>query len=383
VNILPDAPASPPASPQAAPGGGLPVEYFDGRQARPQAGRLWRVGAQAVLRTAQGEHRWPWKDIDWPERTRHGTRTAHLPEGGSLHSAEAATWDAWMRHHQVHDSWVVRAQQSWRATLVAVVLLIAVGAGMYQWGLPWASQGVLHLVPLSVDQQIGASALDSMDGQLLRPSELPAETRERITRTFEQAARRYHQAHPPPGGTPREVRVHFRASRIGPNAFALPDGSLVMTDELVELLKDREDVIVGVLGHELGHVEARHGMRTLVQSTLLGAITSLALGDVSGLIATAPALLGHLHYSRQMEREADDTAIRFLQANGMRPSIMVTLFERLREDGHDKPPSGERSRPTAKPPQDGDEGLGIALSSHPADEERMARFRQADQAAAP
>lgn len=353
-----------PAAPHA-----LPVDYFDGRRARPLKSTLRRVGDHAVLNTPEGEVRLAWTDIDWPERTRHGGRTAHLATGGSLHSPDGPAWDAWLRAQQVSEGWVVRAQQSWRATVLAIAMLLLVGGGIYQWGLPWASRGLLQFVPISVDSQIGQSALDSMDGQLLRPSQLPPDTRQRIEQTFDQAALRYRQAHPMPDDAMPDVRLHFRASRIGPNAFALPDGSLVLTDELVELLKDREDIIIGVLGHELGHVEARHGMRTLVQSTMLGAITTLALGDVSGLVASAPALLGHLHYSRQMEREADDTAIRFLQANHMPPSIMVVLFERLRQEHKQASPDDDENN----------NRLGLALSSHPADDERMARFRAADQ----
>lgn len=350
---------------------GLCVDYFDGRRAKPLTSTLRREGDQAVLTTPEGELRLPWQDIEWPERTRHGGRTAHLVSGGSLHSADGPAWDAWLRAHQVSESWVVRAQQSWRATLLAVVMLVAMGAVMYRWGLPWATSGVLHWVPITVDAQIGQRALDSMDGQWLHPSRLPHDTQRRIAQGFEQAVQRYRQAHPSPHQAPPAVRVYFRASKLGPNAFALPGGSLVLTDELVALLEDREDVLIGVLGHELGHVEARHGMRAVVQSTLLGAVTTLALGDMSGLLASAPAVLGHLHYSRQMEREADDTAIRFLKANGMPPSIMVTLFERLRDDDPSRPPDQDEG------------GLGIALSSHPADEERMARFREAGQGLGP
>ncbi|OYU72188.1 MAG: hypothetical protein CFE45_40815, partial [Burkholderiales bacterium PBB5] len=45
------------------------------------------------------------------------------------------------------------------------------------------------------------------------------------------------------------------------NALALPGGTLIVTDAMVRLLADRPDVLVGVFGHELGHLQHRHGMR--------------------------------------------------------------------------------------------------------------------------
>ena len=76
---------------------GLCVDYFDGRRAKPLTSTLRREGDQAVLTTPEGELRLPWQDIEWPERTRHGGRTAHLASGGSLHSADGPAWDAWLR----------------------------------------------------------------------------------------------------------------------------------------------------------------------------------------------------------------------------------------------------------------------------------------------
>ena len=154
------------------------------------------------------------------------------------------------------------------------------------------------------------------------------------------------------------MRLHFHSGRLGANAFALPGGTIVVTDELVALLEGRDELLLGVLGHEAGHVSHRHGMRALVQSTLLGSITALAFGDFSSMLAGAPALLGHLAYSRNFEREADGEAIRLLQASGLSPELMVTVFERLQA-------------------QRGGRVLGIALASHPANAERIARFRAA------
>lgn len=112
-------------------------------------------------------------------------------------------------------------------------------------------------------------------------------------------------------------------------------------------------------------------MRLLVQTTLLGAATSVAFGDFSTLLAGAPALLGQLGYSRDLERLADDEAITVLRANGISPAAMVPLFGLLAAS----PGDSAASAPDTGRAQD--PGLGIAFSSHPADAERIARFRAA------
>jgi Zn-dependent protease with chaperone function len=170
--------------------------------------------------------------------------------------------------------------------------------------------------------------------------------------------------------SPRVPSRRGNATRLGPNAFALPGGVVIVTDEMLRMLEGRDDVLIGVLGHELGHVQRRHGMRVLVQTTLIGAVASALWGDISTVLAAAPALLGQSAYSREFEREADDDAIDLLRANGLSPTVMIELFERLQ-----KLRAADAADQGGKPNSGFD--LGIALASHPADTERIQRFRDA------
>jgi predicted Zn-dependent protease len=117
-------------------------------------------------------------------------------------------------------------------------------------------------------------------------------------------------------------------------------------------------------------VRLRHGMRMLVQVTLVGTVTTLAWGDFSALLAAAPALLGQMAYSRDLEREADSEAITLLRANGISPAVMLELFQRL---AGARPATGQAAGEKEAPAS----GLGIAFSSHPGDAERMRTFRDA------
>lgn len=343
----------------------LEADYFDGRSARAQRARVRLHEGVLRIEFAGGERRVALADVQWPERQRHGPRIAHLAPhagGGSLHSDDALSWDAFVNAlPRRREGWVVRMQQSWRGTLAAVVLLACVSVAGYLWGVPLAARGVLAATPPEADAAVGRLALQGIEGRWLKPSQLAADDRARRAAAF---ARMVEAAYPDPRTRPA-YELRFHASRIGPNAFALPGGTIVVTDELIRLMAGHDEAVLGVLAHELGHVRSRHGMRMLVQVSLIGAATSIALGDFSSVVAGVPALLGQMAYSRDAEREADAESVRMLKAAGVAPAVMVEFFERARawRDG----PEGRRLG--------GGVDFGIAFASHPADAERIAFFR--------
>ena len=325
--------------------------------------------------------------MQWPERQRHGERQAHLPEGGLLSSPDASAWDAWFAASAVQrDSLTVRWMQSWRAAVGALVLTIAVLAAGYVWGLPVAARHIAAWLPERVHQQIGDAAMESFREEWLLPTKLSAERQAALRTQFEQAVGRT----PAFAAAPPAWTLHFHATPqdgMGANAFALPGGHIVVTDDLVELLRDRPDVLIGVLGHELGHVQHQHGMRSVVQVGVLSAVAALVFGDISTLLTTAPVLLGHAAYSRDFEHEADRDAARLMRANGWDPAGFGVLFERLRDEharrgkGPDKDGGahqGQDGGPDRKADPHEDEGfsLPIGLSSHPPDAERVRRMRE-------
>ena len=217
-------------------------------------------------------------------------------------------------------------------------------------------------MPDSADEAVGELALNQIDGSgLMQPSTLSPREQQAMRDAFEQSVARLTVA-----DVPRH-HLEFRKSGIGPNAFALPGGTIVLTDELYRRMDGDRDILVGVLGHELGHLRHRHGMRMLVQATLIGTAAAAAWGDFSTVLAAAPTLLGQSGYARDFERDADADAIALLRANGISPAVMVELFERLA--------AARAPRDAAAADQRFD--LGIALASHPPDAERMRSFRAA------
>ena len=73
-----------------------------------------------------------------------------------------------------------------------------------------------------------------------------------------------------------KYEILFRSGRGMANAFALPAGQIIMTDELVELAENDDQIYAGLL-HEMGHVEMKHGIRRLLNDAGVAALIALAL----------------------------------------------------------------------------------------------------------
>lgn len=350
--------------------GQLESRWFDGRSPKPHAASL-RIehGELLVQIDAQDVRHYPVRGVRWPERRTHGQRQAELPDGSLLQHADAAEWDAWVQAHGLKDGAVVGWMQSWRTTLIALLGTVVVLAIAWQWGVPWLSQTLAHRMPVAIETHIGEQSLKQLEHMFLRPSQLPQAQQDDLHRRFQALVDRVDS-----DGAKSPWALSFYASpSLGPNAFALPGGQIVMTDELVKLLHDQPDALVGVFAHELGHVHHRDGLDMVIRASLISALVGLVLGDAGSFIASVPATLAAQAYSRSTERRADAFAARVLDQGALSPAVMVVFFERLRRAS-----SGEQGKDDADDAEEDAEGasLPISIASHPADEERIRFFRE-------
>ena len=117
------------------------------------------------------------------------------------------------------------------------------------------------------------------------------------------------------------------------NAFALPGGYLFMTRGILAHL-DNEAEMAGVLGHEIGHVTARHSVEQISRQQLagiglgIGMIVSEEVREFGGLAQTGLGLL-FLKYGRDDERQADDLGLRYMTREGYDPRQLPGVFETL------------------------------------------------------
>ncbi|MEO6388494.1 MAG: M48 family metalloprotease [Croceibacterium sp.] len=124
------------------------------------------------------------------------------------------------------------------------------------------------------------------------------------------------------------------------NAFAVPGGYVYITRNLVSLMNNEAE-LAGVLGHEVGHVAARHSakrQKAATRNSILGAIGSILsgvllgnsqLGQLGQQLASAAPQLATLKYSRGQETEADNLGIQYLTTAGYDPHAMATVLASL------------------------------------------------------
>jgi Zn-dependent protease with chaperone function len=338
--------------------------WFDGRSPAGQPVTIFlEQGRLHVNGLDVGRH-YSLSEVRWPEKMHYGRRMCDLPDGSSLQHAESAQWDAWFERQGFQPSWVVVSTLSWRRVVASVLCIVMITVVVWQWGIPAASKWVAPQIPEPLQQRIGSQALDQMRGMWLQPSRIAQSEQTQWRERFEQMVKKA-QTHDAFAMPPKWQLHFYKAPVLRANAFALPGGVLVLTDDMVELLQDQPDVLMGVLAHELGHVEHHHGMQMVLKTSLMSALVGAVIGDAGSFLTTIPLVLASQGYSRDAEREADEAAALFLSRNGIHPRVMAVMFERLRMLGKDK------TKDTSTTVHD---ILPIGLASHPSDAQRIAFF---------
>lgn len=148
------------------------------------------------------------------------------------------------------------------------------------------------------------------------------------------------------------------------NAFAIPGGHIYINRGLVERSESLAE-LAGVVGHEIGHVEARHGVDQMqrMQAANAGyAVATILLGHepegAAGAAVEVGAAAYFAHHSREDELEADSIGVRLVRDAGIDPAGVATFFQKLLEDRERQPSILEQW-----------------FSTHPLTEERIARVR--------
>ena len=164
------------------------------------------------------------------------------------------------------------------------------------------------------------------------------------------------------------IKLNFKVYQTKEyNAFACPDGSVRVFSALMDILSDNE--LLGVIGHEIGHVALRHSKKAW-RSALLRSAASDAIASKSETWATlSDSSLGSItssalsaKHSRYHETQADDYGYSFLKKCGKNPWAMGLAFKKLKTISKQK----DKSKYST---------LLDAFSSHPDFDERIERMR--------
>jgi predicted Zn-dependent protease len=166
--------------------------------------------------------------------------------------------------------------------------------------------------------------------------------------------------------TPYQYEFHLLGDAQTINAFALPGGQIYITRALFDKLTT-EGELAGVLGHEIGHVVARHSAEQIAKARLTEGLTGAAViasydpnDPASARTAQMAMVIGQLvnmRFGRQDELESDTLGVCFMADAGYDPNMLVNVMQIL-----DDASTGNR------PPE--------FLSTHPDPGNRVQRIQE-------
>ena len=205
--------------------------------------------------------------------------------------------------------------------ILLTIILLVIG---YRYLFISFSSTLVYLFPHNWEKKIGESTYKTLSKTLLEKSELPEK---RITEIKDKSQKIFKHS-----GLYKNPEIKFNKSNIlGPNALALPGGPIIITDDLVKLLKD-DDLILSVIAHEIAHIKERHSLQQIVEIAGLSSIAWMIFGLDESILEEIVFIginIWGLKKSRDLEKDADIIALKLLEKSGMSKTSFLQAIEKL------------------------------------------------------
>lgn len=191
------------------------------------------------------------------------------------------------------------------------------------------SQKVISWIPIEVDVELGELVIgDHLANDTIHQGKITSETlRSIVTRLAPHAA---------------NVDFNYRIEILkqdSVNAFAVPGGMIHIHRGLIDTI-DGPSELVGVIAHEMAHVSLRHGLKVIINQVGIDQMTDLVVGSASDRMGAFLPVISRLRsrgYSRLLEREADEEAVRMLGEAQLPISGLVEFLSRLEKERKNQP----------------------------------------------
>ena len=360
----------------------IEVIFYDGVVSKPHHAQLSAQSESEVL-------------IQYGERLEHQRRYAYrdmelIGALGQLNPAIELKDDARIEFQGALPEWfnfgtknvqhsIWKLERSPSLIVFSIIFVVAFVFALVKWGVPAASHYVAFQLPENSLNKLGDEAEKYVLNNWTNPSHLAQGQKDLISKQYLNTIAE---------GKPAKL-VFREGGRLGANAVALPNNTIIITDELIEMAHSDQEIL-GVLAHEQGHLVERHSLQQGLTSLGLSVLYIAMTGDSSDLLTSLPAAMIGANYSRKFEAEADMYALKLMDRKGIEVSHFANFLQRLGDETalEEKPKQAgktaeadKKADPNKKQPQnestEKESPLEIfdALSSHPATEERVKMVR--------
>ena len=157
--------------------------------------------------------------------------------------------------------------------------------GLYKLMIPVLISMGMAVTPDQALYTIDKSTMTTLETVMLDKTELPETRQQEVTEIFNRLLAAKEEKGALSNRDFRYKLLFREADRVGPNAFALPGGTIVITDELVTDFGD-DSILAAVLAHEIGHVDSEHQLRQLFRALGMWFMVTMIAGDSGEILLT-------------------------------------------------------------------------------------------------
>ncbi len=277
----------------------------------------------------------------------------YFPDGSSCELSDLSAIHPYLPKSSRLFEFIHRCESKFIYAVGVAVLSVGIFSFLILYAVPEMARQIANQLPPLIEKSLGRELLETLDRIVFEESSLTEDRQAHLSSKFLKSIEVMDST--------TEYQILFRSSpKMGANALALPSGIIIFTDEIVELAKS-DDALIGVLAHEVGHIEQHHSIRHVLQDSVVALLLVTITGDISSISsigAALPTLMVQLKFSREFEAEADDFAIRYLIKNNISTEPLLELLKSLDAE------YGEE-----------DSMVSNYFSSHPATIERIKKLK--------
>ncbi|TCM60244.1 Zn-dependent protease with chaperone function [Acinetobacter calcoaceticus] len=316
----------------------MSVIFYDGVISKPHQAELKPIDAYSVMVQYQHAGQSCTQHFDYAQMSFIGSLGQKFPVIELDNDARIEFLNSdipeWLNlKHQTFQQKIWKLERTPVLIVFSAVVIIALAGAMLKWGIPYAAYVVAKQMPADTLSTLGDQA-EEIVIEYTEPSQLAAGQQQQIRSQYLKLIAE---------GKP--AKLIFRGGGlIGANALALPNNTIIMTDELVEMAHSDQEIL-GVLAHEQGHLIQRHSLQQAIASLGFSVIFVAITGDSSDLFTSLPVAIAGAGYSRKFEQQADLYALNLMDKKNIEVSHFANFLERLGSETDEGQIDGEGENP--------------------------------------
>ncbi|UNU72610.1 M48 family metallopeptidase [Moraxella nasovis] len=325
------------------------IRYFDGQVSKAHTATIMPVYYQDkmdgfTITYGSTVKRYFAKEFEYLPSVSHSPHVLMMADGARVEFiGDVPDWLS-LNHHDLFNK-ISQMENRWAWIGVSLAIMCVFVFGVFKFGIPLAAHHIAQKMPADTLMAVGDTAQEYvMD--MTKPSTLPKARQDEIIALYDKL------------NTDLTAKIIVRnGDKLGANALAIPNNTIIITDELIRLTDDDRQILA-VLAHEKGHLVHRHSLEQAISSLGVGVLVVVITGDTSDLLLALPTLLAVSNYSQKAEMEADKFAIDELKKLNISSIHLANFFRKMQAEHGDK------------------DGHWSMLSTHPKTDERIWQAEQ-------